>query len=88
MRSRPESAGAAAGFQPGDLVLAINGRPVESFPDMQQIVSTSAGETLTFERTRGAHVTLKADAALKESGPIRQRSPHRSARHHPVVFAR
>src|SRR5882757_10509893 len=64
---QPESAAAAAGFQPGDLVVAINGRPVESFPDMQQIVSTSAGETLTFEVERGgAHVTLKATPALKE----------------------
>jgi len=43
---QPGSAAEAAGFQPGDLVLTIDGRPVESFPDMQQIVSTSAGETL------------------------------------------
>jgi regulator of sigma E protease len=50
------------------LVLSINGRPVESFPDMQQIVSTSAGETLVFEVERGGtHVTLKAVPALKES---------------------
>src|SRR5215813_1254827 len=37
---QPGSAAEAAGFQPGDLVLTIDGRPVESFPDMQQIVST------------------------------------------------
>jgi regulator of sigma E protease len=49
-------------------VLTIDGRPVESFPDMQQIVSTSAGETLTFEVERGGtHVTLKAVPTLKES---------------------
>src|SRR4030081_920611 len=46
---QPGSAAEAAGFQPGDVVLSINGRPVESFPDMQQIVSTSAGETLAVE---------------------------------------
>ena len=58
---------AAAGFQPGDLVLTINGRPIESFTDMQQIVSTSAGETLAFEVDRGGvRVTLKAVPALKE----------------------
>src|SRR5215475_8936968 len=58
---QPESAAAAAGFQPGDVVLAIDGREIESFPEMQQIVSGSAGETLIFEVDRGGkHVTLKA----------------------------
>ncbi len=65
---QPGSAAEAAGFQPGDLVLTIDGRPVESFPDMQQIVSTSAGETLVFKVDRGGvKVTLKAIPTLKES---------------------
>ncbi|MGA7488906.1 MAG: RIP metalloprotease RseP [Xanthobacteraceae bacterium] len=65
---QPGSAAEAAGFRPGDLVLTIDGRAIESFPDMQQIVSTSAGEPLTFEVDRGGtHVTLKAVPALKES---------------------
>jgi regulator of sigma E protease len=64
---QPESAAAAAGFQPGDLVLTIDGRAVESFSDMQRIVSTSAGETLTIVVERGGSpVTLKAMPALKE----------------------
>jgi regulator of sigma E protease len=47
--------------------LTINGRPIESFPDMQQIVSMSAGQTLVFEVDRGGtQVTLKATPALKE----------------------
>jgi regulator of sigma E protease len=63
----PDSAASAAGFQPGDRILTINGRRIESFPEMQQIVSTSAGETLIFEIDRGGtHVTLKAVPALKE----------------------
>jgi regulator of sigma E protease len=64
---QPDSAAAAAGFQPGDLVVAIGGHSVESFADMQRIVSASADETLavTVERN-GATLTLKAVPALKE----------------------
>jgi regulator of sigma E protease len=64
---QPESAAAAAGFRPGDLVLTINGRAIESFNDMQRIVSTSAGDTLILEVDRGgSRVTLRAVPALKE----------------------
>src|SRR4051812_14971499 len=62
-----ESAAAAAGFQPGDLILSINGKPIETFADMQRIVSMSAGESLTFEVERdGMRLTLKATPALRE----------------------
>jgi regulator of sigma E protease len=61
------SAAQAAGFQPGDLVLAINGEKIESFSDMQRIVSISAGEQLTVEVERAnALVALKAVPQLKE----------------------
>ncbi len=40
------SAAATAGFQPGDLVLSINGEKIDSFADMQRIVSVSSGEPL------------------------------------------
>jgi regulator of sigma E protease len=64
---QPGSAAAAAGFQPGDLVLSIDGRAIDSFPDMQQIVSTSAGKPLVFVVDRGGtRVTLTAVPALKE----------------------
>ena len=55
---QPGSAAAAAGFKPGDLVVAIDGHAIDSFADMQRIVSDSAGETLdiTVERN-GAPVT-------------------------------
>ncbi len=64
---QPESAAAAAGFKPGDLVVAIDGRQIESFAEMQRIVSISAGETLSVEIERGGvHLTLKAAPTLRE----------------------
>ncbi len=64
---QPASAAQAAGFQPGDLVVAIDGEKIDSFGDMQRIVSVSAGETLNVEVERGGvHVTLKATPQLKE----------------------
>ena len=62
-----ESAAAAAGFQPGDLVTAIDGKPIESFTDIQKIVSVSAGRSLEFTLDRGgARINLKAIPALRE----------------------
>ena len=87
---QPDSAAAAAGFQPGDVVLSINGRAIDSFADMQRIVSVSAGEPLTFEVDRGgARVTLKATPALQGGqGQLRQRAPNGRPRHHPLECAR
>jgi len=62
-----DSAAAAAGFQPGDLVVAINGGAIGDFADMQRVVSESAGAPLTITVDRkGAQVVLKATPALKE----------------------
>ena len=48
------SPAAEAGFKPGDRVLAINGRKVESFDDVARRVSgTEDGESLTFTVLRG-----------------------------------
>ncbi len=64
---QPGSAAQAAGFQAGDLVLAINGQKIDSFSDMQRIVSISAGETLTVEVERGGVLTtLKAVPQMRE----------------------
>ena len=64
---QPASAAEAAGFKPGDLVTAINGEKIDSFSDMQRIVSISAGETLSIEVDRGgALINLKATPQLKE----------------------
>jgi regulator of sigma E protease len=62
----PNSAAAAAGFKPGDLVTAIDGEKIGSFADMQRIVSVSAGERLTVVVERsGKLVTLEATPQLK-----------------------
>ena len=64
---QPGSPAAAAGFQPGDLVVAIDGHPIDGFAEMQRIVSDSAGETLdvTVDRN-GVQKVLKATPTLKE----------------------
>jgi regulator of sigma E protease len=64
---QPGSAAEAAGFVPGDLVLSIDGRRVDSFADMQRVISTSAGQKLQVLVDRGgARVALQATPALKE----------------------
>jgi regulator of sigma E protease len=64
---QPASAAERAGFQAGDLVLSIDGTKIESFSDMQRIVSSSAGATLMVEVERGGvHQTIKAVPDLKE----------------------
>ena len=61
------SPAAAAGFQAGDLVVAINGKTIGNFEDMQRIVSDSAGETLQIKVDRnGTPVVLAATPQLKE----------------------
>jgi regulator of sigma E protease len=43
-----DSVAGAAGFQPGDLIVAIDGARVESFEDMQRIVQGASGMPLSF----------------------------------------
>jgi regulator of sigma E protease len=64
---QPNSAAAAAGFKPGDLVVSINGSKIDSFSDMQRIVSVSAGVPLTVDVERAGHViTLHATPQLRQ----------------------
>jgi regulator of sigma E protease len=61
------SAAAAAGFQAGDVVTAIDNQPIENFSDMQRIVSIRAGEKLSFTIKRGdSIVQLQGTPELKE----------------------
>ncbi|HEY1981317.1 MAG TPA: RIP metalloprotease RseP [Xanthobacteraceae bacterium] len=62
-----DSAAAAAGFQPGDLVVSIDGNAIADFEQMQRVVSESAGNQLDIKVDRkGATLDLKATPALKE----------------------
>jgi regulator of sigma E protease len=66
-RVEPGSAAEVAGFQPGDVVMSIDGRPIHSFSDMQRIVGASAGVPLTVEVERGGtRETLVATPELRE----------------------
>ena len=61
------SPAAAAGFQVGDVIVSIDGQPIDTFNDMQRVVSGSADKELTFEVTRdGRVVALKATPARRE----------------------
>ena len=86
----PDSAAAAAGFQPGDVVLSIDGRTIDSFADMQRIVSTSAGETLTVVVKRGdSEVHAQGGpGAQGGQGQFRQCPSHRGSGHQPLDGAR
>ncbi len=56
-----------AGFKPGDLVLSIDGRAIESFSDMQRIVGASAGQSLAVRVDRdGRQVDLTVTPAIFE----------------------
>jgi regulator of sigma E protease len=67
----PGSPAAAAGFQPGDLVTAIDGRKIDNFVDMQRIVGFSGGNPLTIVVDRGGvPITLTATPEIRNNRGI------------------
>lgn len=61
------SAAERAGFQPNDVILTIDGKPIDSFGDMQRIVSTSADQKLNVEVERdGRRLILEPTPDLRE----------------------
>jgi regulator of sigma E protease len=63
----PDSPAAAAGFLPGDRFVSVDGQPVETFGDVQRLVSGRAGDTITFVMLRdGKEVTLTAVPKISE----------------------
>lgn len=64
---RPDSPAAAAGIQPGDRFVSVDGAPVESFADVQRMVSGRAGDPIVFVMSRnGGEVTLTATPEVME----------------------
>ena len=63
---QPDSAAAAAGFLPDDLIVSINGATINDFEDMQRVVSISADVPLKFGIMRdGREITLTATPRLE-----------------------
>ena len=57
----------SAGFKPGDVIVSIDGTAIETFADMQRIVSANADHELAVEVKReGRLVTLKVTPARRE----------------------
>ncbi len=64
---RADSPAEAAGFQPGDRFVSVDGTEVESFADVQRLVSGRAGDPIVFVLARnGSEVTLTATPAVME----------------------
>lgn len=56
-----------AGFKAGDLIVSIDGAPIESFNEMQRIVGANADQELVFGVERGgALLTIKATPGRRE----------------------
>lgn len=64
---RADSPAAAAGFLPGDRFVSVDGSKVETFADVQRLVSGRAGDELTFVMLRqGEEVLLRATPEITE----------------------
>ncbi|MBL8579621.1 MAG: RIP metalloprotease RseP [Mesorhizobium sp.] len=64
---REGSPAAAAGFMPGDRFVSVEGTPVESFSDVQRLVSGRAGDPLVFVLARGGQeITVTATPEIIE----------------------
>jgi len=64
----PNSAAAAAGFQPGDKITAVNGKKVTNWYEDSQAIRDSQGKVLTFTVIRdGNEITISASPTYIES---------------------
>ncbi len=61
----PESPAAEAGFQPGDVISAVNGVPIKDWKDLDEKININPNETLTLTFTRGGEI-MTADLRVIE----------------------
>lgn len=67
---RPGSAAMEAGMMPGDLIVSIDGKPVEAFEDLPRIVSGALGKKLSIAVQRGnQRLTLTATPKPHPNNP-------------------
>jgi regulator of sigma E protease len=64
---QPDSAAARAGLQPQDLILAVDGHPVQKWEEMAQAVTRSQGKalTITLQRAGATREVLVTPTLLK-----------------------
>ncbi len=64
---RAGSPAAIAGFMPGDRFVSVNGAPVDSFADVQRLVSGRSGDPMVFVLARaGKEITVTATPEIME----------------------
>ncbi|HSZ11335.1 MAG TPA: PDZ domain-containing protein, partial [Rhizomicrobium sp.] len=74
----PDGPAAKAGFQPGDVVVAVNGKPVEDSRDLtRRVAGLSAGTSASFNIVRnGGQKTLTANIAPREDKKVASLQPN------------
>jgi regulator of sigma E protease len=64
---QPDSPAEAAGFRPEDIVVAINGKPIDNFEQLQDTITGGAGQPVVLTVVRGQdRVDLTATPELRE----------------------
>ena len=60
---KPNTPAASVGLQPGDTIIAVNGRPTPNFDAVSQLIRASKGKPTT--------VTVRRDGKTVTLGPVR-----------------
>ncbi|MGP0061004.1 MAG: PDZ domain-containing protein [Beijerinckiaceae bacterium] len=73
----PDSAAAKAGIRPGDVIVGIDGKPINTYLDIAPLVAQSGGRPLTIDIDRaGTRVRVKATAHRSNEPAMPGSPPH------------